>query len=281
MKSNIKNKTEQECILGQKQQHVFITGGANGLGYALAEKYAHLGAKVCIADRDEEAGERALKSLLEVSSDVLFLPCDVTITKDLQNAAHQLQTDWGRVDVVFNNAGVAQVGAIEDVSDQDWQWIIDINLMGVVRGCRAFTPMFKKQGHGYFVNVASLAGLLDVPTMSAYNATKAAVVSLSETLQHELAPANIHVSVVCPSFFQTNLGKSMRSTVNGMQAKLDKLMSKSDIDAKDVANIIVSNVAQKRFYILPHKASVKYWRMKKWLPRNLYARMMAKSNKKK
>ncbi|RTE86629.1 MULTISPECIES: SDR family oxidoreductase [Gammaproteobacteria] len=268
-------------MVQKSSQRVFITGGANGLGLALAKHYASEGATVCIADLDEEAGAKALEQLQAISPSALFTPCDVTQSEDLQRVAQELMDTWGGVDIVFNNAGVAQVGNIEDVSDEDWRWIIDINLMGVVRGCRTFTPMFKKQGHGYFVNVASLAGLLDVPSMSAYNATKASVVSLSETLQHELAPANISVSVVCPSFFQTNLGQGMRSTVPGMQQKLDRLMSKSEINAEDVAKIIAEGIQHNKFYILPHKSSRKFWRMKKWLPRAWYARMMAKGNKKK
>ncbi|CUS47746.1 MAG: putative short-chain dehydrogenase [Idiomarinaceae bacterium HL-53] len=262
-----------------QQPHVFITGGANGLGFALAKHYLARGARVCIGDRDIAGGEQALESLRKISDACLFLPCDVTQSDALTEVASELMKTWGRVDIVINNAGVAQVGAIEDVSDDDWHWIIDINLMGVVRGCRAFTPLFKKQKAGYFINVASMAGLLDVPRMSAYNSTKAAVVSLSETLQHELAGDGIGVSVVCPSFFQTNLGASMRSSVPNMQDTLAKLMRKSDLTAEDVAKIIANAAENREFYILPHKKARGIWRLKKWLPRAWYARIMAKQTR--
>ena len=133
----------------------------------------------------------------------------------------------------MNNAGVAQAGSIETTSIDDWRWIIDINLLGVVRGCRVFTPVLKQQRSGHLVNIASMAGLLDVPFMSSYNATKAAVVSLSETLQNELHATGIGVSVVCPSFFQTNIGESLRADDPGLRKAMSKLLARSAITAAD------------------------------------------------
>jgi NAD(P)-dependent dehydrogenase (short-subunit alcohol dehydrogenase family) len=130
-----------------------------------------------------------------------FLPCDVTKETDLAAAAQWLETNWGGVDVVINNAGVAAAGGIADYELPDWEWILDINLLGVVRGCKVFTPLFRRQGGGRFINIASMAGLMNLPKMAPYNASKAAVISLSETLAYELAADNIKVSVVCPSFF--------------------------------------------------------------------------------
>lgn len=260
-------------------KRVFITGGAQGLGYALACYYSARGDRVCIADRDVEAANNAVNKLQRAADDVFALHCDVTDSAHLQAAVEELNSRWGGIDVVINNAGVAQVGAIEDVSDEDWQWIIDINLMGVVRGCRAFTPVFKQQKQGQFINVASMAGLLDVPRMSAYNTTKAAVVSLSETLQHELVDEGISVHVVCPSFFRTNLGSSMRTSVPGMHNTLDKLMSKSELNADDVAAFIVEQAEKGTFYILPHKKSRGIWRLKRWLPRSRYAALMRKQTR--
>ena len=257
-------------------KRIFITGGAQGLGFALAQYYSNRGDQVCIADIDIAAAEQAVTQL---NASAIALQCDVTKAAQLDQAAATLTAQWGGVDVVINNAGVAQVGAIEDVSEDDWHWIIDINLMGVVRGCRAFTPVFKAQGHGQFINIASMAGLLDVPRMSAYNSTKAAVVSLSETLQHELQPDGINVSVVCPSFFRTNLGTSMRTTVPGMHKTLDKLMSKSELSATDVAQFVVKEAERGTFYILPHKKARSIWRLKRWLPRSRYAAMMAKQTR--
>jgi len=257
-----------------KKQRIFITGGASGLGKAIALRFARAGWKVCIADLHEARGAETLSAL---GADGYFLRCDVTREEDLRAAAESLQARWGGVDVVVNNAGVAQAGAIEDVSIDNWRWIIDINLLGVVRGCKVFTPVFRQQGHGYFVNVASMAGLLDAPMMSSYNATKAAVVSLSETLHNELADANIGVSVVCPSFFKTNLGDSLRTTDPRMGAILTRLLERSAITAEDVANDVFRAVEQRKFYVLSHAEGRRAWLMKRLLPRDLYAWVMRKN----
>jgi NAD(P)-dependent dehydrogenase (short-subunit alcohol dehydrogenase family) len=254
-------------------QRIFITGGASGLGKAIAVRFARAGWKVCIADLNEARGAEAVSAL---GADALFLRCDVTREEDLRAVADQLQSRWGGVDVVVNNAGVAQAGAIEDVSIDDWRWIIDINLLGVVRGCRVFTPVFKRQGHGHFVNVASMAGLLDVPMMSSYNATKAAVVSLSETLHNELAEANIGVSVVCPSFFKTNLTDSLRTTDPKLGATMARLLERSPITADDIANDVFRAVEQREFYVLSHAEGRKAWLMKRFLPRAIYTKVMRK-----
>jgi NADP-dependent 3-hydroxy acid dehydrogenase YdfG len=255
-------------------KRIFITGGASGLGFAIAQVCAQAGWRVCIGDRDIERGQAVITSLQRLQQDAQFVPCDVTRMSDLQRVAEQLQQQWGGVDVVVNNAGVAQVGKLNQTSLDDWQWIVDINLLGVVRGCQAFIPTFKSQGHGYFVNVASMAGLLDVANMTAYNATKAAVVSLSETLQNELSKDNIGVTVVCPSFFRTNLGDGMRTSIDGMPAKLDKLMSASKLNANDIAKIIVRCIEQRTFYCLPHREGRTAWYLKRFLPRSWYQRII-------
>lgn len=258
-------------------RRVFITGGASGLGRALAERYARAGARVCIADVNEPRASETLTALTSGgAAEADFIRCDVTKEEDLLSARERLEQRWGGVDVVINNAGVAQSGAIEDVPLDDWRWILEINLLGVVRGCRVFTPLFKRQGSGHFVNVASMAGLLDVPFMSSYNATKAAVVSLSETLQNELAPDGIHVTVACPSFFQTNLGESLRTTDPGLRIAMDKLLARSQITAKDVAEDIFRAVEDKRFYVLSHKEGRRAWLLKRLLPRERYTAIIRK-----
>ncbi|WP_194756416.1 SDR family oxidoreductase [Aliidiomarina indica] len=263
-------------------QRIFITGGASGFGFALAKHYAKRGWRVSIGDIADDLGAQAESELNELnpSAECRYLHCNVTQESDLAKAIAVLKRDWDGLDVIVNNAGVAQVGAIDTVDMSDWQWITDINLFGVVRGCKHAVPLFKHQGSGYIVNVASMAGLLDVPNMSAYNATKAAVVSISETLQHELAPDNIGVSVLCPSFFRTNLGNSMRSTVPGMDRTLDKLMSKSALSADDIAQIVATAIEKRQFYIVPHANARRIWRLKTWLPRRWYARMMQKQTAK-
>jgi NAD(P)-dependent dehydrogenase (short-subunit alcohol dehydrogenase family) len=261
------------------EQRIFITGGASGLGRALALRFAGAGWRVCIGDIHEARGAEVLAELKALGVQALFVRCDVRREEDLRAAAERLEADWGGVDVVVNNAGVAQAGAIDEVSLDDWQWIVDINLLGVVRGCKVFTPLFKRQRRGHFVNVASMAGLLDAPMMSSYNATKAAVVSLSETLQNELHPEGISVSVVCPAFFKTNLAESMRVTHPRFQARLDKLFARSTVTAEDVAEEVFSAVKKRTFFVLPHKDSRYIWRLKRFLPREVYAPLLRRSTR--
>jgi NAD(P)-dependent dehydrogenase (short-subunit alcohol dehydrogenase family) len=258
---------------------VFITGGASGLGRALAERYAQAGARVCIADVNDGRGRETALALKAMATEAVYLHCDVTSEADLVAARAALEQRWGGVDLVINNAGVAQAGAIDEVSIDDWRWIIEINLLGVVRGCRVFTPLFKRQGRGHFVNVASMAGLLDVPLMSSYNATKAAVVSLSETLQNELAAEGIGVTVVCPSFFQTNLGENLRTSDPGLRAATNKLLSRSPITAAQIAEQVYRAVDDGRFYVLPHAAGRSAWRWKRLLPRRAYTAIIRKQSR--
>ncbi|ASG23343.1 SDR family oxidoreductase [Nitrospirillum viridazoti] len=261
---------------GPQGGRIFITGGASGLGLALGKRYARAGWRVAVGDINPDAMAAAVAELSAIAPDAFAIPCDVRDDAALDAAAQALTQRWGGVDIVVNNAGVAQAGNIDDTPLDDWRWIIDINLMGVVRGCKAFTPMFKAQGHGYFVNTASMAGLLDMPTMSAYNATKAAVVSLSETLQHELAPSGIGVSVICPSFFKTNLASSLRTTDPRLRARVDKLLNRPGITAEDVAEYVFQGVAAGRCHLLPHKEGRRFWLMKRLMPRAWYVAMIDK-----
>ncbi len=141
-------------------RRVFITGAASGLGRALAERYARAGARVCLADIDDVRGAEALAQLQAGGATAHYLHCDVTSEADFEAAADWLRENWGGVDIVVNNAGVAQMGAIDATPLADWRWIVDINLLGVVRGCRAFAPLLRAEGGGTLVNIASMAGLV-------------------------------------------------------------------------------------------------------------------------
>lgn len=260
-----------------KNSRIFITGGASGLGRALALRYARAGYTVCIADLNDERGESTRQELVALGSAAIYRHVDVTRESDLQTVADELVSLWGGVDIVINNAGVANAGAIEDVSIADWEWIIDINLLGVVRGCKVFTPIMKRQGSGHLVNIASMAGLLDVPRMAAYNVTKAAVVSLSETLDQELCNDGIKVSVVCPSFFQTNLGETLRTSDPGMRKMMNTLLSRGKLTADEVADTVFRSVADGKVHILPHVAGERLWLSKRYLPRTIYSKMFQRS----
>lgn len=254
-------------------KRIFITGGASGLGAELARLYSQKGWAVCIADIQKELGE-SLSSALnkQYGNECVFLPLDVTSEEQWQEAARDIGKKWQGLDLLVNNAGVASSGDIDQQSMSDFQWTMDINVMGVVKGCHVFTPMLK-QSKGAIVNVASMAGLLHMPTMAAYNTSKAAVVALSETLYAELEPYGVHVSVLCPAFFQTNLTKNMRESNGGGVQIANRLMEKSKVQVMDVAQAVFDGVNQKRFYILTHAKEKFFWRIKRFIP-SLYFKLM-------
>lgn len=251
-------------------KRIFVTGGASGLGRALAGRYAEDGWRVLVGDVDEDRGREAEQAL---GSNVRFRLLDVTDEDALVAARDWLEAEWGGLDVLVNNAGVAAAGRIERIPLEDWDWILDINLMGVVRGCRVFVPLFKRQGNGHIVNIASMAGLLNVPVMSSYNVTKAGVVALSETLRFELEPWGIGTTVVCPSFFRTNLHERLRTPEPGMAETVDKLLAGSSINADDIAAMIRVAVDRNSFLVLPHRDGRRAWFFKRYLPWLLNRRM--------
>lgn len=257
-------------------KRIFITGGASGLGRAIAKKYASQGYKVCIGDMNEERGQSALQELLSLGVQAHYLHCDVTKITDLENVKKTLIELWGGVDIVVNNAGVAgTAGGIEDVSMADWEWVLNTNLLGVTRGCKVFTPLFKQQGSGYFINIASAAGLINAPQMSGYNASKAAVISISETLKFELQQYDIGISVACPAFFKTNLTESMKSIKKGAINTVTKIMEHSKVTADDVANDIFLSQQSGVFWVLSHKQIRHLWLLKRYVP-SFFARIMTK-----
>lgn len=261
------------------QKRIFVTGGASGFGRALAERWARAGYRVCVGDIHEERLAETLASLRKLGATAHALRCDVTKEDDFDAAADWLVESWGGVDVVVNNAGVAIGGTITEITIDDWRWIIDINLLGVVRGCKTFTPIFRKQKAGRFVNVSSMAGLIHPPMMSAYNATKAAVVAISETLRVELAGDGIDVTVVCPSFFRTNLTETMRSG-NADTARLTKkLVTRASRGADEIAELTFRGVERGDFHVLTHADGKVAWMLKRFAPFSLYARAVSQGTR--
>jgi len=253
---------------------IFITGGASGLGREIALRWARAGARVCIADLHDERGATVAAEIAQAGGTALFLHCDVTNGDDLHAAAQRLGAEWGGVDVVVNNAGVATAGVLNAEPIEQWQWILNINVLGVVRGCQAFAPMLRAQRRGHIVNIASMAGLVHPPGMGSYNASKAAVVAFSETLYLELANDDVGVSVVCPSFFQTNLAESLRTTDPKAAAAVQRLLRKGRITAAGVADSIFNAVQDNRFLVLPHADDRKTYLMKCYLPVRTYLKKM-------
>jgi NAD(P)-dependent dehydrogenase (short-subunit alcohol dehydrogenase family) len=190
----------------------FVTGGAGGIGLALGRAFAQSGMKVMLADIEADALQAAVKTLQEISPDIRGTICDVADAESVERAAQASFEAFGRVHVVCNNAGVAAGGGIDHISLDNWRWVIDVNLMGVLHGIKSFLPHIRAHGEGgHIVNTASMAGMQTGLGFSPYGATKFAVVSMSEGLSLQLKPHGIGVSVLCPSFVRTRIGESGRN----------------------------------------------------------------------
>lgn len=261
---------------------LLITGGATGLGKSMALAWAkneNTAINICIADINQSRGDATVAELQALGAQAFYQHCDITKQEDIEQLRTAINAKWHGLDIVINNAGVASGGSLQGESIEQWQWILDINLLGMVRVSQTFLADFKAQGHGYFINIASQAGLTPIPFMSSYNAVKAAVVSLSETMKLELAHDNIDVSVVCPSFFKTNLDESMRTSEPAMKKMMDRAFDKSDISAEQVATRIYQAAQKRRFLILTHKLGKQAFLMKKLMPTAMYIKSMLKKTK--
>ncbi|MGP1831481.1 short chain dehydrogenase [Shewanella sp. 11B5] len=259
-----------------QSQNVVVTGAASGLGKALALKWASQHAEVCVADINKPAGEQVCQEIQALGGKAFFVPCDITNTDSITALVQVLNERWQHIDVLINNAGVASADKIEVEPILQWRWVMEINLFGIVNMCQQFVPIFKQQGVGSIVNVASQAGLTPIPFMSSYNASKAAVVSLSETLRLELADDNINVSVLCPGFFKTNLGSSLRTQLPTMEKLLGKLFDKSPINAAQVADIAYQGESKKQFLLLTHQQGKRLYQLKRLLPLHWYFKLVLK-----
>jgi len=244
---------------------VLVTGGASGLGAALVAQFVAQGHQVLRTDI----------GTTYAADDNPYLRLDVRSADDWAAAVAWCDEHWGGLDILVNNAGIATGGRIDVETLEEWDRVVDINLMGVVRGCRAFAPVFKRQHSGYIVNTASAAGLVHPPMMSSYNTVKAGVVALSETLSHELRPFGVHVSVVCPSFFRTNLADSLQGADAAMRSAARQLIDKSPRTADDIATVVLAGIAKKRFLIIPDRPARIAYLTKRWA-RPLYDRQMHK-----
>ena len=190
----------------------FVTGGASGIGFALGQAFLQRGMKVMLADIEADALEVAVKSLQNVSPDVRGITCDVADWTSVERAAKATRASFGNVHVVCNNAGVGATGGINNISLENWQWVLDVNVLGVVHGVRAFLPHLRAHGEGgHFVNTASMAGMVGVPWFAPYGPSKFAVVAMSEALSMQLEPLGIGVSVLCPEFVRTRIMESERN----------------------------------------------------------------------
>jgi len=190
----------------------FVTGGASGIGLALGQAFAHAGMKVVLADIEAKVLANAVAGLEKEGASVIGVACDVADSESVNRAARTAFETFGNVHVVCNNAGVAAGGGIDTISLDNWRWVVDVNLMGVVHGVHAFLPHIRAHGEGgHFVNTASMAGMVSGMGFSPYTATKFAVVAMSEGLAQQLKPFGIGVTVLCPGYVRTRIGESGRN----------------------------------------------------------------------
>jgi NAD(P)-dependent dehydrogenase (short-subunit alcohol dehydrogenase family) len=255
-----------------KGRTAVITGAASGFGLEVSRIAAAKGMTVVMADVQQDALDRAAAEITGLGAQVLPFRLDVSKVAEVEALGAATLERFGAPHFVFNNAGVGGGGLIWEVSLKDWEWVMGVNVMGVVYGVRVFTPMMlaaAKQDPGYeghIVNTASMAGLLNAPLMGVYNASKAAVVAMSETLYHDLGlvTSQVRASVLCPYFVPTGIVHSERNRPEDLKnqqptrsqlvarAMSDKAVSSGKVTAASVAQFVFDALAEDRFYIYSH-----------------------------
>ena len=259
--------------------NVVITGAASGIGRGLALAFAKEQCTILLADINEAGLKQTSEMVRKAGGNPEIFLCDVSKLDDVMRMADHCFSTWGKVDILVNNAGVASIGFMGDIPIKNWEWIVSINFWGVVYGCHAFVPRMKKQGSGYIVNVASAAGILSSAEMSPYNATKAATISISETLKSELAPYNIGVTVLCPTFIKTNLMESMRFTDEFQKQCSVTGVENARWTPDMIAALIVHAVRKNKLYVVPQMVAKLMWISKRISPSaffGLFAYLMRK-----
>jgi NADP-dependent 3-hydroxy acid dehydrogenase YdfG len=235
-----------------------ITGAASGIGRGLAEHAVTLGMRLVLADRDAVGLQALGDQLRENGAQVITCVTDVGDLVQVERLRDCAIEHFGAVDLLFNNAGVMQTGYSWEITDAQWQRMLDVNLGGVINGIRSFVPLLLRQGRAaHVINTASLAGLVSSPLMAPYNVTKQAVVALSETLHYELAMlgAPVSVSVLCPGPVASEIMAS-NQTVDMAGSSFSQLLDstiRQGMTPAELATQVFAAVAQKRFWILPHK----------------------------
>ena len=247
------------------RKRAFITGAGSGLGLELAKLLAADGWALGLFDRNLERLTSVEAQFAEAGVKLVAYPGDVTHADELTVAVNSFAATHDGLDVMINNAGVAAGGSMMEVTLEDWRWIIDINVMGVVHGSRAAIPHLQRNGTGLLINVASAAAFASAPGMISYNATKAAVVSISETLVNELRPVGTQVSVVMPTFFRSSLLETMRGPPQG-RVLAHEAMQRSAYSVAQAARDLLTESADGRTYIVLPKAARRMWLMKRWMP---------------
>jgi len=243
-----------------------VTGGASGIGYAMAERFAREGMRVVIADIESAALEEAEGRLRAGGADVLGVETDVSKADQVQHLAERALDAYGKVNILCNNAGVTARGTVWEQTLPDWEWVMGVNLWGVIHGVRSFMPILLEQDEAHIVNTASMAGLV-TGALQSYSVTKQAVVGLSESIYLSLqqrGATNVGVSVLCPGWVNTKIGESDRNRPAGngepppiteseeAMRQMIKAVLASGKDPSEIAATVLDAIETGRFYILTH-----------------------------
>jgi NAD(P)-dependent dehydrogenase (short-subunit alcohol dehydrogenase family) len=250
-----------------------VTGAGSGLGREFALLGAKLGMRLVLADVQQDALKQTEASAIALGADVLTQVCDVRHGDEVESLAHSAVQRFGSIHLVFNNAGVGAGGLIWESTQHDWEWVLGVNLWGVIHGVRVFTPIMLASEksdptfQGHIVNTASMAGLLTPPAMGVYNVSKHAVVALTETLFHDLSlvESGLGVSVLCPYFVPTGISQSESVRPSDAkpaepatrsqqlsQAMLEKAVTAGKVSAAEVAQMTFDAIRARQFYIYSH-----------------------------
>ncbi|GAB4402686.1 MAG: SDR family NAD(P)-dependent oxidoreductase [Microscillaceae bacterium] len=258
-----------QLSLRYPQKRAFVTGAASGLGWALCQKLAHEGWQLGLADVNAQKLEEARQMVLGQGGQAWVFPLDVSDREAYARVAAEFLQKAGGIDLLFNNAGVGDGGKVGEYSLENWEWMIGINQMGVIYGCHFFVPVMQAQQSGHIINTASAAAIASAPGMASYNVTKAAVVSLSETLHTELQDFNIKVSCVMPWFFKTNIIQYARGGEE-VRRMGQKAVEESPYTAEEVAEIVLQKVGAQKFYVVVTKEAKSMWWMKRFFPQRFF-----------
>ncbi|MDR3029078.1 MULTISPECIES: SDR family NAD(P)-dependent oxidoreductase [Acinetobacter] len=255
--------------------YAVVTGAGSGIGRSFALELAKRGGTIVCADINLDAAQETVNLIeLQTSGKAFAVQCDVGLKEQVKALAEQAEKLMNHpVSLVINNAGVGLGGKFDEVSLEDWQWCMHVNLWGVIHGCHYFVPKFKQQGRGAIINVASAAGYTAAPEMTAYNVTKSSVLALSETLSAELRKDNIRVNVLCPTLVPTNIMKNGRLPGHYAGLADDLLMNHAFTTSDQVAIKTLNNLDANKLYTIPQPDAKLFWIMKRASPA-LYAKVL-------
>ncbi len=258
-----------------RNAYAVVTGAGSGIGRSFALELARRGGMVVCSDINLQAANETVSLIEQLGAKAFSVQCDVAQAEQVSQLAEQAENLMQNpVTLIINNAGIGLGGKFDEMTMEDWQWCMDVNLWGVIHGCRAFVPKFKQLRHGAIINVASAASFTAAPEMAVYNVSKAGVRALSETLSAELNKYRIKVNVLCPTLVPTNIIKNGKVPHKGI---LDYALTHLAFTTSDkVAKLTLDRLDKDKLYTIPQIDAKLFWLMKRVAP-NLYAKFLGTS----